>query len=320
MIRELLERIDRIDLSILETVVIGRLRIYRGTVKSPFVVLLVLNVIWGLNPVAIRRVGFELSPVNLTLARWLIASAGLLLIAPFLFRRRRFSFKKRDITALVIVSLANVAAYHLAINYAETIVSSSVAGLLLSFGPVFAVVLSTIYLKETVALTQYVALIVAILGTIALFAPDFGFTFSNVAGPMAVIFSSFMFSVFSVGSKPLVEKFGSLPTNILVGLLGTTFLLPLLSLAFFTQLLTLSVVGWLALLYMGIPGTILSYALLYVLFKTRTVSSVSIQLYIAPIISVVGGVLLLHETFSVFTVVGGLLLLAAVGLSMRGGT
>lgn len=170
MIRELLERIDRIDLSILETVVIGRLRIYRGTVKSPFVVLLVLNVIWGLNPVAIRRVGFELSPVNLTLARWLIASAGLLLIAPFLFRRRRFSFKKRDITALVIVSLANVAAYHLAINYAETIVSSSVAGLLLSFGPVFAVVLSTIYLKETVALTQYVALIVAILGTIALFA------------------------------------------------------------------------------------------------------------------------------------------------------
>lgn len=117
-----------------------------------------------------------------------------------------------------------------------------------------------------------------------------------------------------------MEKFGSLPTNILVGLLGTTFLLPLLSLAFFTQLLTLSVVGWLALLYMGIPGTILSYALLYVLFKTRTVSSVSIQLYIAPIISVVGGVLLLHETFSVFTVVGGLLLLAAVGLSMRGGT
>jgi len=43
----------------------------------------ILGVTWGLAFVAIRTADFQLSPVNLTVVRWLIASAGFLALAPF---------------------------------------------------------------------------------------------------------------------------------------------------------------------------------------------------------------------------------------------
>src|SRR3990170_4870739 len=47
-----------------------------------YTLVVALSLIWGLAFVAIRRAAFELSPVNLTIIRWLIASAGFLLLAP----------------------------------------------------------------------------------------------------------------------------------------------------------------------------------------------------------------------------------------------
>ncbi|HTY74488.1 MAG TPA: DMT family transporter, partial [Candidatus Nanoarchaeia archaeon] len=81
-------------------------------------VLLVLSLIWGMAFVAIRRADFELSPVNLTLLRWLVASAGFLAIAPFLLKPR-VKLEKRDLPRLVAISLLNVPAYHLSLNFAE---------------------------------------------------------------------------------------------------------------------------------------------------------------------------------------------------------
>src|SRR2546425_12490469 len=47
------------------------------------ILVVILGVIWGLAFVAIRTADFQLSPVNLTVLRWLIASAGFLALAPF---------------------------------------------------------------------------------------------------------------------------------------------------------------------------------------------------------------------------------------------
>jgi drug/metabolite transporter (DMT)-like permease len=55
--------------------------------------------------------------------------------------------------------------------------------------------------------------------------------------------------------------------------------------------------------------------LYYTLMKRKAVSRLSIQLYLAPIVSVIGGALLLGESVTIFTVVGGAIMLAAVALA-----
>jgi drug/metabolite transporter (DMT)-like permease len=48
------------------------------------------------------------------------------------------------------------------------------------------------------------------------------------------------------------------------------------------------------------------------------ISTLSVQLYLIPIVSVIAGVLILHEQVTVLLVLGGAATLAAVGLSRVG--
>src|SRR6266704_2168815 len=178
----------------------------------------ILGVTWGLAFVAIRTADFQLSPINLTLLRWLIASAGFIALAPF-FGRPKQPVQKHHIPRILAVSLASVTGYHLSLNYAETIVS---AGLLISLGPIFVVVLSGLFLKEKIGKRLALALAAAMTGAIVL-SLNAGLNFQEITGPLAVVFSAFMYSVFAVGSKPLVKEYGALPTAIWVALIGTAF-------------------------------------------------------------------------------------------------
>lgn len=277
--------------------------------------IIALSVIWGLAFVAIRRAGFELSPVNLTVLRWVIASAGFLTVAPFLGRPKQ-PIRKQHIPRILIVSLASVVGYHLSLNYAETIVSSGLAGLLISMGPIFAVLLSALFLKERVGGRLMLALAAAFTGAIIL-SVNANLSFEQVSGPVAVVFAALMYAVFSVGSKPLVKDYGALPTAIWIAVIGTAFALPLVSVDLIPETMALSPVGWLSVIYLAIISTVLANMILYTLISGREVSRLSVQLYLVPLVSLVGGILLLGELFTPVTIVGSAFLFTGVALATR---
>jgi drug/metabolite transporter (DMT)-like permease len=95
----------------------------------------------GLAFVAIRRAVVELAPVNLTLVRWIIASVAFLILSPKI-AKPKVAFKRKNLPRLLLVAIASVGGYHLSLNYGETIISSGLAGLLISLGPIFVVLLS----------------------------------------------------------------------------------------------------------------------------------------------------------------------------------
>src|SRR5208337_4255793 len=286
---------------------------------SPKVVILnyglviTLSVIWGLAFVAIRRAEFELSPVNLTILRWLIASGGFLVLAP-VFGRPKNPIQRRHIPRILLVSFASVVGYHLSLNYAETIVSAGLAGLLISFGPIFVVLLSALFLKEKIGGRLMLALALAVGGAVIL-SINADLNFLQITGPFAVILAAFMYSIFSVASKPLVKEYRALPTAIWVAAIGTAFALPMISWNFFAQVFTLSVAGWLSVLYLAVLSTVVANMILYTLISDRAVSRLSVQLYLVPLVSLVGGILLLGENFSAFTVLGACFLFAGTALA-----
>jgi drug/metabolite transporter (DMT)-like permease len=272
-----------------------------------------LSVIWGLAFVAIRRAEFELGPANLTILRWLIASGGFLVLAP-VFGRPKNPIKRRHIPRILLVSFASVAGYHLSLNYAETIVSSGLAGLLISFGPIFIVLLSALFLKEKIGSRLMFALALAVAGAVIL-SINADLSFLQITGPFAVVLAAFMYSIFSVGSKPLVKEYGALPVAIWVAVIGTLFTLPLVSWSFPAQVFTLSVVGWISVLYLAVLSTVVANMILYTLISDRSVSRLSVQLYLVPLVSLIGGILLLGENFSAFTALGACFLFAGIALA-----
>ena len=271
--------------------------------------------IWGLAFVAIRSAVQELTPVNLTLLRWLIVSGTFLVLAPFIGKPKA-PLVRSDVPRFVLVSFASVGGYHLSLNYAETLVSASLAGLLISFGPIFVVLLSAVLLREKIGTKLMIALVLAVAGAFVLsINADLGFR--QMSGPLCVVLSAFMYGVYCVVSKPLVKKYGAMQVAVWVAGLGTTFILPLLSRSFVTNVSSLSPNGWMSVLYLAIFSTVLANIILYTLIGGRAVSRLSVQLYLIPIVSLVGGILLLGESLTKFTILGAGLMLIATALATR---
>jgi drug/metabolite transporter (DMT)-like permease len=288
-----------------------------ATLSRTYALLIVLSVIWGLAFDAIFVADKLLSPVNLTLLRWFIAAAGYLAILPFL-GKTKVRFETKDLPRLLVISFANVPLYHLSLNYGETSVSAGVAGLLVALGPIFIVLLSRVTLKEKIGTNLAIALIIATFGTVLLSIPDLTGNIGSFIGVFEVILTAVAYAIFAVLSKPLVTKYGALPIAIRAGALGTIMLLPLLPYSnFVSQVSKLPLIGWAAVLYLSILSTVLGYSMFYTLINRGTVSRLSIQLYLIPIISVIGGALLLGQGISIFTVAGGAILLLAIALATR---
>lgn len=275
--------------------------------------LIALSVIWGLAFVAIRVLDTELSFIDLTLLRWIVASAGYLVLLPILGKTKT-PFSRSDAPRLLFIGFFNVAGYHLSINYAEVTVSAGLAGLLISLGPVFSALLAVAFLTEKVGKRLVVAILLALGGAAILSAGDLSGG-SALYGPFAMVLTALSYALFAVFAKPLITKYGALPVAIRAGLVGTVMILPLMSTSFIGEVSRLSVAGWEALLYLSLLSTVMGYALFYILVGKGGVSRVMVQLYLAPVFSVVGGMFLLGETVTIDTFLGGAAMLLAVWIA-----
>jgi drug/metabolite transporter (DMT)-like permease len=281
-----------------------------------YVLLVVLSVIWGLAFVAIRRADFELSPVNLTLLRWMIVSAGFLVLYPAIVKPKS-KFERKDFPRLLLVAMTSVVIYHLALNAAETTVDASLAGLLISLAPLTTVILSSVVLHEKVGRVVWVAVALAVVGAAAISSPDVSFSSGSLAGPPLVVVAALSSAVFTVASKPLVAKYGPFAIAAWSAFLGTAILLPLASQGLVAQAESLSAYGWTAVLYLAILSTVLANLIFYTLVQNTQLSKLGVQLYLVPLVSAVGGILILNEGIPATTVAGGALLLVGVALATR---
>ncbi len=278
-------------------------------------VLVTLSLIWGIAFVAIKILEPMVSPINLTLLRWLIASVGFLALLP-VYGKLKTRISLRDIPRLILVSFANVVAYHLTINYSEGSIGAGLETLLVSLGPIFIVVLSTIFLREKHGRVIYAAIVLALIGALILFFGTLKSSgTSTIPGILEGIGTALSYATFAVFAKPLIPKFGAKALTIWVGLIGTAMLLPFMSESFVAQVSKLPLSGWLAILYLSLLSTVFGYMLFYTMIERGGVVKVSVQLYLIPVVGIVGGVLILNETVSVYTIIGGATMLVAVALT-----
>ena len=279
-----------------------------------YFLLVTLSIIWGLAFVAIRRADFELTPVNLTLLRWFIVSGAFLVLYPFVVKPRA-NFNRKDLPRLAVVGLTNVVVYHIALNTAEQSVDASLAGLLISFGPIFLVLLSMVVLHEAVGGRIWLALAIAVLGAAVISSPGLSLGTSGLVGPVLVVVAGLSNAVYTVASKPLVLKYGPIPVSAWASIVGTIMLVPLASQSLVAQAEALSTVGWESVLYLALLSTVLTNTIYFTLVHGQAVSRLGIQLFLVPLVSAAGGVLILGEMIAPLTIVGGALLLLAVGLA-----
>lgn len=273
---------------------------------------------WALAFPLIKIALEDLSFVSLTLLRFTVACSALLVLLGL--QRRRFTpLRKRDVVPLFLLGFFGVMVYHLGLNYGEQYVSPGAASLIVATIPVFVVILAALFLNERITprkiggigLSLTGLIILTVWGSQAIIKVDY------VLGALAVLLAAIMGAVYTVAGKRMLGRYSALSLTLYAMLLGSLGLLPLVRHSFVTQVASMSWETGVAVVFLGLVSTVVSYALWYMALEVKGASELSVYLYAIPVISTLVSYLLFGDPITPLFVVGGVLIILGVAIVNR---
>ncbi len=261
--------------------------------------------IWGLGVVFAKAAIGHFPPVLLMALRFTLTA----LVLVWFVRPPWQIMGQLFLIALVSAALQ----YSLTFNGLRG-VDASTAVLVIQLEVPFLVLLAAVLLKETPGLRRWLGIAIAFLG-VALIAgePRLGQAWGSLA---LIVGGAFFWAVGQIMVRRLGEV-GGLTMIAWVAVFAAPQLFAV-SLALeddhLAYLGSADWVVWGTVVYLGLVMTALGYALWYSLIGRHPVSRVGPFLLLMPVFSVLGGVTLLGESLTLRVALGGIIVIAGVGV------
>ena len=265
--------------------------------RKDMTLFVLLGAIWGSSFMFIKlglMGGF--GPMTLVSLRLFFGSGVMWLLA---FRQgqrapRRFSI----LLGIALLGLVNNALPFTLITWSEQTIDSSMAAILNSTVPLFAVVLSHFVLTDESFTGRRVGgVVLGFLGVLVLFAPDLlsGAGGNRLIAQAAVILASAGYAVGSVFARKYLQ--GVAPAVLSATQLGFAFLW-IFGAALWLEhpwMAEIEPLAWFSALWLGVLGTGVAYLLFFVLLRSIGATPTTMVTYVIPLFAVVFGVLFLQE-------------------------
>jgi drug/metabolite transporter (DMT)-like permease len=252
--------------------------------------------IWATTPLTIQWSSDSLSFIAAVLLRMALALALGLLIN-VLLRRKLFAVDGawKAYAAGAIGIFPNMPVVYWAAQY----ISSGLIAVIFALSPFVMGLMTILLLKQNpFNARRFLALVIALLGLVTIFYEQFHLKLDSVYGIAGILSSCFMFSFSSV----LVKK-----TNISVDsfnqMLGSLlFSLPCLALCWWLldgQIpAAVSTKSLLSISYLSVVGSLLGISLFFFVLANMSPTAVSLITFMTPILSLVIGNTVAHESLS----------------------
>ena len=287
--------------------------------REPYAILALalLILIWGTTWAAIR-VGLEGMPPFLGVGlRFLLAGTVLWLVARAASVERQGGRRLRALW-LIEGGFAFCLSYGV-VYWAEQWVSSGLAAVLFSTFPLFVALLAHLWLRDEPLRIQHLAgVALGTAGVVVIFADDLAF--DDQRGPLAaavLLISPFAAAV----SHVLVKRWGGgyHPFNIVtVPMLSAGLvMLGLSALVERGRAVDFNTHSVVALLYLAIFGSALTFTLYYWLLAKMSATGLALITYGIPVVAVIVGALAFDEPFTGQTLAGAGCVLLGVSLALR---
>src|SRR3954449_10140927 len=168
--------------------------------RVDWLIFLALGFIWGSSYLFIKLAVDDFGTFTLVAGRLLIGAA--LLWTVILVARQPLPRSRRVYGHLFVMGVINITIPFLLITWAEQSVESSLAAILTSPVPLFAIVLSALFLPdEPMRVNGVVGLIVGFIGVIIITSPGLTGGNSSVSGELALLGAAFSYAVGAVYSR-----------------------------------------------------------------------------------------------------------------------
>jgi drug/metabolite transporter (DMT)-like permease len=199
-------------------------------------------------------------------------------------------------------------------NYGMIWTTAHLSSIIQSSGPIFTILMAVLLLKEPLGRNKVLGSALALTGTLLL-VTEGGviLTGSKFIGNFLVLMSAFSYSVSSVMSKKILEKYEPLTVAVLSMVMGTIIL------AIFSifenpieGIIHLSPRIWVIIILLGmLPGS-LALLIWYTVLKTSELSKLILFIYLIPVFATVISVYWPGEVITFSTVLFALLIIIGV--------
>lgn len=273
--------------------------------------LCLLAAIWGASFLFMRLGAAEIGPVPLIALR--VTIAAILLLPVLRSREAREQFRSH-LGPLFIIGVTNSALPFCLLAYATLYVTAGVDSILNATTPMWAAAIAYFWLGIPVRRIQRAGLFIGFVGVVVL---TWGAIGSGVAGSMGAILAaltatiSYGFAVnYSkqslVGVKPFVSAFGT-------QLFAALVLAPLAYV--YWPMHQVPMPTWYSVLALGALCTAVAYVLFFRLIANAGAPYAASVTFLIPVFGVIWGVIFLHESLTVWTIVGCSIVLFGTALA-----
>ena len=279
------------------------------------IVWLILCGIWGSTWLFIKLGLADLPPLSFAGIRFVFAS---LILTLLIFARRvRWPRSRRDWLLIAIVGFLQFTLNYGLVFWGEQYISSGLAAVLQSTFPLFGLVIAHLYLPyERMTVTKVIGVLLGVFGVAIIFSHQL-----TIAGRMALLGSIALVlsALFGSYGNVLVKAYGRQidPLVLAAGQMFCGFP-PLLALGIITEgnpfRFHWTAMAVLSLAYLVVVGSVIAFALYYWLVRHMDVTKTMLIALVTPVVAVVLGVAVLHESLNWRLLAGAACIVSGIGL------
>lgn len=270
--------------------------------RKALVLFLALGVIWGVPYLLIRIAVADYHPVIVAFGR---AAIGALVLLPFALRGTGVLAGFRKPGWLILFTLAEISGPWFLIGFAETRVTSSLAGLIIALTPILAALLGVVLSQERLGAGRLVGLALGLAGVAALLGFD-----EQPAELWPVLALGASALGYAVGPIIVARKLADADDGAVVVaslIVASVLYLPFVP-AYWPAHFPLD--ASLAVIALAVICTALAFQLLFALIAEVGASRATVIAYLNPAVAVLLGVVVLGEPFSLALLAGFALIVA----------
>ena len=227
-----------------------------------------------------------------------------------------FSLRGKPVGKLILLGMVQPVAYFIFENYGILYTSSAVAGTIISAVPVCCILMDVVVLHEKVTARQVLCALGAV-GGVALISVG-GAVMISALGLLFLLLTMLSDTVYYGISHSAAKVCTPFEMTYVMFVVGMVVFIPVALLqagGLHSELITLPVQSgdfWLAVLYLGVLSSGVAYGLLNFANGHLTVSESSLFSNVTTVVSVLAGVILLKEPFSLWQMLGVAVILGCV--------
>ncbi|HOM95606.1 MAG: DMT family transporter [Candidatus Methanofastidiosa archaeon] len=284
-----------------------------------FLELVALVLIWSGSWIAIKWGLTEIPPYSLAFFRFFVACPVIIAITYYLEGKNSLKISKEEIIPFSILGLLGVTLVQGIQVYALNFTSAINSSILINFNVPFIAILALIFLKEPLSKKTAFGIFISFIGAIVIVINGSisGFQKINI-GDILIVFTALFWSIYSIVGKKIMEEKTPLSMTSFTFLFGTIFLFPI---AFFES--KFSFIGNItklsigSILYLSLLCSVFAYISWNRSMKSEKASNVAMFLYFVPVVTAIFAWLLLGEVITIFTIIGGALVILGVYFAER---